>query len=134
MNRSRPTSRVRRWLAGLSVISLVGVVGLIPVASVAAAVPPNPVLDWNINAVNAIGNASTATVPGLGQPPPIAVIHLAMVHGAIYDAVNAIDGGHKPYLSGLPSAPGASEAAAVAAAAQACSWSSRRSLVGMPPR
>ena len=117
MNRSRPTSRVRRWLAGLSVISLVGVVGLIPVASVAAAVPPNPVLDWNINAVNAIGNASTATVPGLGQPPPVAVIHLAMVHGAIYDAVNAIDGGHKPYLSGLPPAPGASEAAAVAAAA-----------------
>ena len=47
----------------------------------------------------------------------IAVIHLAMVHGAVYDAVNAIDGGHEPYLSGLPSAPGASKAAAVAAAA-----------------
>ena len=40
-----------------------------------------------------------------------------MVHGAIYDAVNAIDGGHEPYLSGLPSAPGASKAAAVAQAA-----------------
>ena len=24
--------------------------------------------------------------------------HLAMVHGAVYDAVNAIDGGHEPYL------------------------------------
>ena len=111
MTRSRPTSRARRWLAGLSVLALVGAVGLIPVASVAAAEPANPVLDWNINAVNAIGNPVTPTVttpptpPGLGQPPPIAVIHLAMVHGAIYDAVNAIDGGHEAYLSGLPSAP-----------------------------
>jgi hypothetical protein len=99
---------------------------LIPVASVAAAVPANPVLDWNVNAVNAIGNPPTAGVPGLGQPPPLAVIHLAMVHGAIYDAVNAIDGEHEPYLSGLPSAPGASKAAAVAAAAHDV-------LVALPP-
>jgi hypothetical protein len=124
MNRSLPASRGSRWLAGLSVLALVGAVGLIPVASVAAAESANPVLDWNINAVNAIGNAVTPPVttpptpPGLGQPPPIAVIHLAMVHGAIYDAVNAIDGGHEPYLSGLPSAPGASKAAAVATAAR----------------
>ncbi len=123
MTRSRPTSRIRRWIAGVSVLALVGAVGLISAGSVAAAEPANPVLDWNINAVNAIGNPVTPLVtvpptpPGLGQPPPIAVIHLAMVHGAIYDAVNAIDGGHEPYLSGLPSAPGASKAAAVAAAA-----------------
>ena len=87
MNRSMPTSRDRRWLAGLSVLALVGAVGLIPAASVAAAEPANPVLDWNINAVNAIGNpvappvTTPPTPPGLGQPPPIAVIHLAMVHG-----------------------------------------------------
>jgi len=117
MKRSRPTSRARRWLAGLSALAIVGAVGLISAGSVAAAEPANPVLDWNINAVNAIGNAPTATIPGLGQPPPLAVIHVAMVHGAIYDAVNAIDGGHEPYLSGLPSAPGASKAAAVATAA-----------------
>lgn len=127
MNRSRPTSRAHRWLAGLSVLSLVGALGLIPAASVAAAEPANPVLDWNINAINAIGNAPTAPIPGLGQPPPLAVIHLAMVQGAIYDAVNAIDGGHEPYLSGLPSAPeGASKAAAVATAAHDV-------LVALPP-
>jgi hypothetical protein len=97
--------------------ALIVVTGLIPVASVAAAEQPNPVLDWNINTVNAIGNPPSNAIPGLGQPPPIAVIHLAMVHGAIYDAVNAIEGGHEPYLSGLPSAPGASMAAAVATAA-----------------
>ena len=118
MNRSLPTARARRWLAGLSVVALVGAVGLIPVASVAAAEPENPVLDWNVNAVNAIGNAPTAAIPGLGQPPPLALIHLAMVQGAVYDAVNAIDGGHEPYLRGLPSAPaGAAKAAAVATAA-----------------
>ena len=123
MNRSLPASRGRRWLAGLSVLTLVGAVGLFPVASVAAAEPANPVLDWNINAVNAIGNpvippvTTPPTPPGLGQPPPLAVIHLAMVHAAIYDAVNAINGGYEPYLSGLPSAPDASEAAAVATAA-----------------
>ena len=123
MNRSLRASRDRSWLAGLSVLALVGALGLIPVAPVAAAEPANPVLDWNINAVNAIGNpvappvTTPPTAPGLGQPPPIAVIHLAMVHGAIYDAMIAIDGGYEPYLGGLPSAPGASKAAAVAAAA-----------------
>ena len=34
----------------------------------------------------------------LGQGPQLSVPHLAMVHGAVYDAVNAIDGGHEGYL------------------------------------
>jgi hypothetical protein len=49
--------------------------------------------------------------------PPISVIHLAMVQGAVYDAVNAIDGGHQPYLDGLPSASGSASKAAAAATA-----------------
>jgi hypothetical protein len=90
-----------------------------PGASVAADDPTDMVLDWNLNAVNAIGNPPTAATPGLGQPPPLAPIHLAMVHGAVYDAVNAIDGGHEAYLDGLPAAPStASKAAAVATAAR----------------
>ena len=41
-----------------------------------------------------------------------------MVQGAVYDAVNSIDGGHQPYLAGLPPAsPSASLEAAVATAA-----------------
>ena len=40
-----------------------------------------------------------------------------MVQGAIYDAVNAIDKGHQPYLSGLSAPSTASKAAAVAQAA-----------------
>ena len=43
---------------------------------------------------------------------------MAMVHGAIYDAVNAIDGGYQPYLPDLqPASPSASVDAAVATAA-----------------
>ena len=49
------------------------------------------VTDWNLIASNAI-------VVTAGQPPPVSVLHFAMVHGAVYDAVNAIDRGHRPYL------------------------------------
>ena len=76
------------------------------------------VLDWNLYAAQALINGAAATPPGVGQPPPVSVLHLAMVQGAVYDAVNMIDGGHEPYLDGLPSAPAsASKAAAVATAA-----------------
>ena len=69
------------------------------------------VTTWNLNATNAlIGTA--------GQPPPVATVHLAMVHGAVYDAVNAIDGGHEGYLlTPRLAAPFDSKDAAAAAAA-----------------
>ena len=66
------------------------------------------------------------TPPGLGNAPPLSPLHLAMVHGAIYDAVNAIDGGHQPYLDGLSAPASASKAAAVAQAAHDV-------LVGLTP-
>jgi hypothetical protein len=116
MNRFRPSARIRRWLAGLAVLALVGAIGLVPAASVAAAEPTDMVLVWNANAVNVIGQPATNTPPGLGQGPPLAALHVAMVHGAIYDAVNAIDGGHEPYLPGLSAPSTASQAAAVAQA------------------
>ena len=46
-----------------------------------------------------------------GQSPPVSMLHLAMVQGAVYDAVNMIDGGYQPYLAGLPSAPGSASKA-----------------------
>jgi hypothetical protein len=49
------------------------------------------VVEWNEHAVNAL------VVTGL-QPPGVAGLHLAMVHGAVYDAVNAIDDGFEEYL------------------------------------
>ena len=87
--------------------------------STAQAVNANDaVLDWNLYAVQALINAGTAAPPGVGQPPPVSVLHLAIVQAAVYDAVNMIDGSRKPYLDGLPAAPAsASKSAAVATAA-----------------
>ena len=115
MTRTSPTRRTRRRLAGLVAVVTVAAAGLLPVTSVMAADPPNMVLAWNENAVNVISQPASA--PGLGQGPPLAALHVAMVQGAIYDAVNAIDRGHKPYLPGLSAPSGASQAAAVAQAA-----------------
>ncbi len=49
------------------------------------------VTQWNQNAANAIYVTAA-------QPPNVSVLHMAMVQGAVYDAVNAIDGGHEGYL------------------------------------
>jgi hypothetical protein len=117
MTHSRQRMKARRWLPAPIAIALIAVSLLIPGTSVAAREPTNMVLEWNVNAINAIGNAPTATPPGLGQPPPLAPIHLAMVHGAIYDAVMAIVDTHEPYLDGLNARRSSSQAAAVAAAA-----------------
>ena len=68
------------------------------------------VTDWNLIASNAI-------VVTAGQPPPVSVLHFAMVHGAVYDAVNATNRGHRPYLAQPPSNPTDSKEAATAAAA-----------------
>ena len=45
------------------------------------------------------------------------MLHLAMVHGAVYDAVNAIDGGYTPYLVSPDATPFDSQDAAAASAA-----------------
>ena len=102
--------RLRALVAG-SVFAVAGVIA--PVADAPSAqTPPNAgtVRTWNANALAALGAA--------GQPPNVAVLHMAMVQGAVYDAVNSIDGGHEPFLAGLPAAsPTASMDAAVATAA-----------------
>jgi hypothetical protein len=117
MVRTRHTSRRSRWLASLTTLALIAVAGLIPASSVAAAEPTNMVLVWNENAVSVVSSGQAATPPGLGQAPPLSALHVAMVHGAVYDAVDAIDGGHEPYLPGLSAPATASKAAAVAQAA-----------------
>lgn len=56
--------------------------------------------------------------PGAGLAPQVAILHIAMAQGAVYDAVTSIAGSYQPYGSGLPAAPAsASKAAAVATAA-----------------
>jgi hypothetical protein len=70
----------------------------------------NAAIEWN-------AIASTAIMTTAGQPPHAAVLSLAMVQGAVYDAVNAIDGGHQPYLVAPPADSGDSKEAAAATAA-----------------
>jgi hypothetical protein len=120
MTTARKSTRARRPLAALAALALAAATLLIPAASVAAADPTDMVLKWNEYAIITLGNSPTAVDPvrpGLGQGPPVSAIHLAMVQGAVYDAVNAIDGTRRPYLAGLDAPAGASQAAAAATAA-----------------
>jgi hypothetical protein len=107
---------IRRLLGIAAAAALVATALSIP-ATALASEPGNMVLVWNENAVSVISSPGTATPPGLGQAPPLSSLSVAMVHGAIYDAVNAIDKGHQPYLAGLSAPSTASKAAAVAQAA-----------------
>ncbi len=89
--------------------------------AIPASASADAVRDWNRHALEALGNPLAPTppvVPGAAQSPTVTSIHMAMVQGAVYDAVNAIDRGHQPYLDGLPEASrSASRKAAVATAA-----------------
>jgi PAP2 superfamily len=74
----------------------------------------NTVTEWNLIAVNTL-----AGLPGpAGGAPPASAIHVAMVQGAVYDAVNAIEPKHhRPYLLKRRFSARASKDAAVATAA-----------------
>lgn len=99
--------------------------GLFAIALLATALHPVPayagendaVRVWNQRAVVTLVNGNTAGTPGAGFPPPSALIHLAIVQGAVYDAVNAIKGGHHPYLEGLKAPTSTSKGAAASSAA-----------------
>jgi hypothetical protein len=58
--------------------------------SASASARADAVTDWNVNAVNAL-------VGTAGQSPTVSSIHLSIVHGAVYDAVNSIDERYEPY-------------------------------------
>ena len=131
MGRIAQRTRIRRWLALLSALAIVGAMLAIPASNVAADEPSDMVLVWNANAVSIISSPAAQPLPpappvpflGLGQGPPPSALHLAMVHGAIYDAVNAIAGTHEPYLANLPAVPSPiSTAAAVVGAAHHVLW------------
>jgi hypothetical protein len=97
--------------------ALLGVLALLAVLATPASARADAVTDWNQIAAAALQAPGTATPPGAGQGA-VSTVHLAMVHGAVYDAVNAIDGGHEPYVSSPAAEPWYSQEAAVAAAAR----------------
>jgi hypothetical protein len=86
------------------------------IAAVAALAAPAVARADAVTSWNAI--ASDAIVVRAAQPGPAPALSFAMVQGAVYDAVNAIDQvRHQPYLVAPPANPWDSKDAAVAAAA-----------------
>ena len=86
------------------------------------------VTDWNEAALDAIRADKTA--------PPKASRALAIMHIAIYDAVNAVDGTHEAYLvtTSPPAGTSAEAAAAVAGHPRICgafSFGNLLALMGM---
>ena len=123
MSRSTPNDaaqRAARWrrLNRSSRVSLAAVVVLVGMLSAnpapARALPFNIVTEWNLIAVNTL-----VALPGpAGGAPPSAQIHVGMVQGAVYDAVNATTPRHyRPYLLDRRFSARASQEAAVATAA-----------------
>jgi len=67
------------------------------------------VLDWNKIAID--------TVIAARQAPPETTRSMAIVHAAVFDAVNAVESKYKPYHPGIAAPAGASPAGAAAGAA-----------------
>ena len=78
-------------------------------AAPAAASNENAVVYWS-------GIAEVAIAAG--RPPASSTPLAAMVHGAIYDAVAAVEGGLEPFATGVTAPPEASSDAAIAQAAR----------------
>src|SRR5262249_9939220 len=76
--------------------------------AVPAGVSADTVTDWNAIAVQATLTAA--------RPGQTGILHLAMVHVAIHDAVQAIEKKYEPYYVEIPGASGSPDAAAAKAA------------------
>ena len=70
----------------------------------------NPVVDWNEVLIQVMGTNQPARVP-LSR-------NLALVHTAMFDAVNAIDRSYEPYAADVHASRGASQVAAASQAAR----------------
>ena len=106
--------RTRLTTSVVAMLVLVAIVALGPAGSSAApaaatAAPENAVIYWS-------GVASNAIV--VGRAPAASAVLGGMVHGAMYDAVAAIDGKLKPFATRVTAPPDASADAAVAQAAR----------------
>jgi hypothetical protein len=107
---TRPLRRKRMGITtGLAaMLAFVAVLALGPAAT-SAAPGDNAVVHWSGVAANAIV---------VGRAPASSAVLGGMVHGAMYDAVAAVEGGLEPFATGVTAPPGASAEAAVAQAAR----------------
>src|SRR5687767_6090518 len=106
----RTRTRVTTTLAAIS--ALVALVAMGPAGTSAApsvTTTDNAVVHWSGIAASAIT---------VGRAPAASSVLGGMVHGAMYDAVAAVEGGLDPFATGVTAPPGASADAAVAQAAR----------------
>jgi hypothetical protein len=102
---------MRRKLASgvVTTLLLAPIVTVAHPATTSADTAPNAVLHWS---------AVADSVISVGRPPASSTVLGAMVQGAVYDAVAAVDDRLAPFVTDVPDAPGASVDAAVARAAR----------------
>jgi len=105
--RHRAVMRPRRiWPAAIAALTAVAL-------AAPAVAQATEVTKWNLIATNTL-----VAFPGpAGGAPPALQINMAMTQGAVYDAVNAIERRHRPYLLWTRFHQNASKDAAVATAA-----------------
>jgi hypothetical protein len=100
-------------LAACATLGAAAALALGPAAS--SAPGDNAIVHWSEVAESAI---SAGAAPGTLRPPASSAVFAGMVHGAMYDAVAAIDGTLEPFATGVSAPPGSSADAAVAQAAR----------------
>src|SRR5215468_10326022 len=115
----------RRLLQGIALVAALGAVAAAPNGVATAQVDPavsasgtgsvDTIVDWNGYAVQTL--ISTLPAPPAWPSFGLLMVQQAMVQGAVYDAVNAIDGSHQPYLDVDQAPPWYSQDAAAATAA-----------------
>jgi hypothetical protein len=107
---------MRRLIAyAMSRLVTAAVIGAL-VSGVSVSARANVITEWDEKAI-------AATTPlanfGVGTTPYMAQRMMAMVHAAMFDAVNSIERRYRPYLVQLPTEPSTSVEAAAATAAAA---------------
>ena len=107
------------WFAAALVAVLAGLGVIGESAAPPATADATAVTQWNIVAISTLVGIPGPGLPGpAGGAPPASQIHMGMVQGAVYDAVNAITPKHfRPYVLKRRFGNTASDEAAVATAA-----------------
>ena len=90
-------NRILRW----------GLASIVLVIGAMQAKAEDPIAAWN--------QISEKAVKTAGHPPPVAALDFAIVHLAIYDAVESIDRRYEAYYTRIPGAQGSLSAAAAKA-------------------
>jgi hypothetical protein len=79
----------------------------------AGPIEANVVIDWNRAAVQCVQGSPTPA----NRPGPVGLLDMALIHAAVHDAVQAIEGRFEPYHYRNSSLRGAGSPEAAAAAA-----------------